>query len=276
MNPTKPASSADDRAAGAAADFHTGSIARALAVLEFLDSSHRGWNISELSRQLNVPKSTMHLIVLTLDRLGFITREPGSRRYSLAMKVCELGRGLMQKLLAPEVTMPLLKELAKDVQLTAHLAILEHDQAVYIQKADGPGPVRFDSYVGKRTNLHCTAVGKVLLANTAESKIRHILEREPFARYTRHTLTTTTMLRRELAKVRQLGYAVDDQEEELDVRCVAVPVFRWSGELVAALGVAGTVDQLLPQSIETMSERLRETAQNLTSGSRRALRDRIA
>ncbi len=255
-------------------DSQTGSIARAFSVLEFLDSSTRGWNISELSRQLNVPKSTMHLIVLTLERLGFVAREPGSRRYSLAIKVYELGRGLMRRVLAPEVTGPHLRSLVEKVHLTAHLAVLEHDQAVYVQKVDAPGSVHFASYIGKRTSLHCTAVGKVLLANTPEAKIRHVLEREPFARYTQRTLTDTAMLRRELAKVRKQGYAVDDQEEELEVRCVAVPVFRWSGELAAALGVTGTITQLRSENIEPLSEILRETADTLMSGSRRPSRNK--
>ncbi len=257
-------------------DSQPGSIARALSVLEFLDSSQRGWNISELSRQLSVPKSTMHLIVLTLERLGYVSREPGSRKYSLSVKVWELGRGLMRNILTPEIALPHMNELVRKVQLTAHLAVLEHDQAMYVQKVDCPGLIRFDTYVGKRTNLHCTAVGKVLLAHSPEDKSGHILEREPFARYTRHTITSTALLRKEMAKVRQQGYGVDDQEEELEVRCVAVPVFRRTGELVAALGVCGTIGQVRPDNIEKLAERLREAGQNIICASRRALRDRIA
>ena len=257
-------------------DSHQGSIARAFGVLEFLDNSQRGWNISELSRKLAVPKSTMHLIVLSLERHGYVSREPGSRKYTLAVKAWELGRGLMRNVLLPDIAQTHLNELVKRLQLTAHLAILEHDQAVYVQKVDCPGLIRFDTYVGKRTNLHCTAVGKVLLAHSSEQKLGHILEREPFARYTRHTITSALLLRKELAKVRQAGYAVDDQEEELEVRCVAVPVFRRTGEFVAALGVTGTIGQVRPEMIEPIAESLRDTGQNIISGSRRVIRDRIA
>ncbi len=243
-------------------------------MLEFLDASQRGWNISELGRKLGVPKSTMHVIVLKLEELGYVSREPGSRKYSLAVKVWELGRGLMRNVLIPEIALAHLNELVKRVQLTAHLAILEHDQAVYVQKVDCPGKIKFETYVGKRTNLHCTAVGKVLLAYSSEQGRGHILEREPFARYTRHTITSTIQLQKELAKVKRLGYAVDDQEEELDVRCVAVPVFRRTGEFVAALGVAGTIEQVRRETIGKLAEYLRETGQNIITGSRHVGRDR--
>jgi IclR family transcriptional regulator, KDG regulon repressor len=258
------------------ADSHTGSIARALAVLEFLDASPRGWNISELSRKLQVPKSTMHLILLTLERLGYVSREPGSRDYSLSVKVCELGRSLLRNVQLPDIALPHLEDLVRQVRLTAHLAILEHDQAIYVQKVDCPGLIKFDTYVGKRTNLHCTAVGKVLLAYSPEQKSNHILEREPFARYTRHTITSAILLRKELVKVRQHGYAIDDEEEELDVRCVAVPVFRPTGEFVAALGVTGTVGQLRPEMIDSVANRMRDTGQSIIRGSRRTVGERSA
>src|SRR5690606_16110809 len=111
--------------------------------LEFLDASQRGWNISELSRKLEVPKSTMHLIVLTLERQGYVLRELGSRKYTLAVKVSELGRGMMRNVLLPEVALNHLNELVKKVQLTVHLAVLEHHQAIYVQKVDAPGLIKF-------------------------------------------------------------------------------------------------------------------------------------
>ena len=245
---------------------HLGSIARALSVLEFLDASQRGWNISELSRKLNVPKSTMHLIVLTLERHGYILRELGSRKYTLAVKVWDLGRGLMRNVLMPDIALTHLHKLVKNVQLTVHLAILEHHQAIYVQKVNAPGLIQFDTYVGKHTNLHCTAVGKVLLAHAAAPRLVQFLEREPFARYTRHTIAYGDQLSKELAKVRQQGYAVDDQEEEIGVRCVAVPVFSKTGECVAALGVTGTIDQVRSEAVQTFAGYLRDTGQSITCG----------
>jgi DNA-binding IclR family transcriptional regulator len=133
---------------------------------------------------------------------------------------------------------------------------MEQGQAVYVQKVDGPGFIRFDTRVGKRTNLHCTSVGKILLAYGPAMYRKEFFANPTFARYTRKTIATAQELKAELEKVRQRGWALDDQEEELEVRCAAVPVFTPKGELLAALSVTGTVGQLadntLPRTVELL------------------------
>ncbi len=234
-------------------DLHATSIERAFAILEFLDGSRRGWNISELSRKLRIPKSTTHVIVLTLQRLGYLTLDAGTREYSLGLKVYGLGRGLMKSFSLPERALRPMQRLVQVTRCTSQLAVMADDQAMYIQKVEGPGIIQFDSYVGKRTNLHCTAVGKVLLAYASEQKQEHILARKSFAHYTSKTITSPNLLRKELARVRQRGYAIDDEEEELEVRCVAAPVYNQSGECMAALTIAGTIGQIREENIDELA-----------------------
>jgi len=233
-------------------DLHATSVERAFAILEFLDGSRRGWNISELSRKLRIPKSSTHVIVLTLERLGYMTLDPRTREYSLGLKVSGLGRGLMKSLSLPDRALRPMQWLVEVTRCTAQLAVLADDQAMYIQKVEGPGLIQFDSYIGKRTNLHCTGVGKVLLAYASEQKREHILDRKSFAHYTNKTITSPNMLRKELIKVRQRGYAIDDEEEELEVRCLAAPVFSQSGEFMAALATAGTIGQIRDENIDEL------------------------
>lgn len=234
-------------------DLHASSIERAFAILEFLDGSRRGWNISELSRKLRIPKSTTHVIVLTLQRLGYLTLDPRTREYSLGLKVYGLGRGLMRSFSLPDKALGPMQWLVQTTRCTAQLAVMAEDQAMYIQKVEGPGIIQFDSYIGKRTNLHCTAVGKVLLAHAPEQKQEHILNRKSFARYTNNTITSPNLLRKDLTRVRQRGYAIDDEEEELEVRCVAAPVYNQSGEFMAALAIAGTVGQIREENIDELA-----------------------
>jgi IclR family KDG regulon transcriptional repressor len=244
-------------------DLHATSIERAFAILEFLDGSRRGWNISELSRKLRIPKSTTHVIVLTLQRLGYLTLDARTREYSLGLKVYGLGRGLMKSFSLPERALRPMQRLVQVTRCTSQLAVMADDQAMYIQKVEGPGIIQFDSYVGKRTNLHCTAVGKVLLAYASEQKQEHILARKSFAHYTNRTITSPNLLRKELAKVRQRGYAVDDEEEELEVRCVAAPVYNQSGECMAALTIAGTIGQIREENIDELARYVIQAADKI-------------
>jgi IclR family KDG regulon transcriptional repressor len=221
---------------------HSTSLERAFAILEYLDGSRRGQNISELSRRLGIPKSTAHVIVATLRRLGYLTYSEQKHGYSLGLKVYGLGRGLIKNLGLPERALNPMKSLAEATRCTCQLAILVDEQAMYIQKVESPGGTEFDSYIGKRTNLHCTGVGKVLLAYATDPEC--LLNRRSFARYTKKTITSPAALRKELTRVRLKGFALDDEEEELDVRCLAAPVFGQSGECLAALAIAGTTCEL--------------------------------
>ncbi len=228
------------------------SVERALAILEFLDGARRGWNISEISRKLQIPKSSTHVLVRTLERQGYLKREPGSRGYTLGLKLYGLGRGVMRNLSLPEVALPAMKALSEHTGLTVHLAVLDVDQAIYIQKVEAPGLIRFDTYIGKRSNLHCTAVGKALLAYTTWQRQQRFLSRGSFARHTKNSITTAAALRQELQRIRERGYAVDDEEEELQIRCVAAPVLDSAGELVAAIGTTGTTGQVPREQIDRL------------------------
>ena len=126
---------------------HTTSLERAFAILEYLDGSRRGLNISELSRRLGIPKSTTHVIVVALRRLGYLTLDERKREYSLGLKVHGLGRGLMKSFSLPERALGPMKWLTEATRCTSQLAILADDQAMYIQKVEGPGLVQFDSYI---------------------------------------------------------------------------------------------------------------------------------
>jgi DNA-binding IclR family transcriptional regulator len=245
-------------------------VDRAFEILELLDGAQRGWSISEVSRRLLMPKSTAHVLMRTLERRGYLTRDARSRAYSLGLKVYGLGRGIIKNLTLPDLSMPPVRALVETVRLTAHLAVLEGDQAIYILKVDGPGLIRFDTYVGKRTNLHCTAIGKVLLAHARPDFVRETLSRTTFTRHTEHTLTTAAAIRPEIHKVRQNGYAFDDQEEELEVRCLAVPVLEETGACVAALGVCGTTGQIRPENTKFFVAAMQKAANGIAAELRRS------
>jgi DNA-binding IclR family transcriptional regulator len=234
-------------------------VERALLVLEALDSSRRGLNISELSRRVQIPKSSTHVIVLTLERLGYVQKNPDSLHYRLGLRAYALGQSMTKSLSISEVALPHMRVLVDDLRLSAHLAVPDGDQGVYIQKVEAPGLLKIDTYVGRRMDLHCTAVGKVILAFGPPELLERVLLKPVYIRHTKNTITTPKLLQREVARVRKFGFAVDDEEEELAVRCVAVPAFR-AGRFAAGLSVTGATTQIPITEIETIAARLRHAA----------------
>lgn len=235
------------------------SVERAIAILELLDGSRRGMSVSEISRKLRLPKSSTHAIILTLARKDYVIRHLPDQRYTLALKVYNLGRETLHGLDLSATALEPMKWLVKRSHFTAHLAVLEKNQAVYIQKVTGPGLVLFDTFIGKRTNLHCTAVGKVLLAHSPALVCDQFFSKSTLARHTERTITSVSALRKALDKVRDAGYALEDQEEEIGVRCLAVPVFN-QGEFLAALSITGIVSQMPLENISTLVSMARKAA----------------
>lgn len=223
---------------------HSTAVERALAILETLDYSRRGLNISEVSRRLGFPKSSVHVLMATLEKLGYLQRDAESNHFFLGLKAYAFGRGMMKNLSLADLALPHMRAVVDELRLTSHLAILDRDQGVCIQKVASPSMICFDTYIGRRMDLHCTSMGKVVLAYESSDVLDRFVSKKAFIRYTKNTITTPAALRREMHKIRKLGYAIDDEEEELEVRCVAVPVFNRDRKFAAALSVTGTLGQL--------------------------------
>lgn len=240
-----------------------GSVERVFMILEFLNASNRGWNISEMSRKLNIPKSTTHVLVSTLDQLGYIKQAPSSRRFQLSTKMFGLGRRALNATPLPEAALPHLRALVQETQLTAHVGILEKNQVVFVQKADGPGFIKFDTYIGKCSDLHCTGLGKALLAFQPEETLHPMLAGYSFDRFTKRTIGTKSAFLAELARVRQNGYAMDDEEEELGVRCIAAPIFSESA-ILGAVSVTGTAAQIRVEDIDKTVAAIKRTASRIS------------
>lgn len=246
------------------AQSNSGSVQRAFMILEFLNDSDRGWNISEMSRKLKIPKSTTHVLVSTLDQLGYVKQLPSSRRFQLSTKMLGLGRRALNATPLPEAALPHLRWLVQETQLTAHIGILEKNQVVFVQKADGPGFIKFDTYIGKCSPLHCTALGKALLAHQPQEMLESSILGYSFGRFTKKTIVTKAAFMAELARVRQNGYSMDDEEEELGVRCVATPIFSESS-ILAAVSVTGTSSQMRMEDVGKTVIALKRTASRISA-----------
>jgi IclR family KDG regulon transcriptional repressor len=218
------------------------SIERASILLDALSRYPQGLSLGDLASEVDLNKGTVHRILTSLVYLGYARHDPATRNYSLGFKLAELGNLLLSQLDLRNVARSHLIELAERVQETVHLVIRDYDEALYIDKVDlhpKQAGLQMVSRLGSRILLHCCSVGKVLLAHLPDDTVDEIIRNKGLPARTEHTITDPGRLKAHLQNVRKQGYAVDDEENERGIRCVAAPVMNGSRKVVAAISISG-------------------------------------
>jgi DNA-binding IclR family transcriptional regulator len=237
-------------------------VERTVALLEQLSQSRSGLSLSELSRHLAAPKSSLHCVLLTLERAGYVNRNQRTGRYVLGLKLFGLANAALGGLKLRGQAAPPLHALAERTRLTVHLAILERGEAVLVERIN---PLRCAipstaTWIGKRMEVHCTAVGKAIAASLTDDELRTLVRERPLMRHNDNTVVSMKKLRDELARVRRLGYSVDDEEEEIGLRCIGMPIPGADGKTVAAVSISGTTEQITAAAIPRLVGELRRAA----------------
>lgn len=239
-------------------------VERALNILENVAHRRDGLTNSEISRKLAIPKSSASYILRTLERRGYLRRDATSGRYCLGLKILSLGGDAQSNLDIADVALPFMRSLVERVHLTAHLAVLDQGEAVYIEKVEAPGFFKVNTWVGRRMFLHSTSVGKALLAWLPKQEMEAIVRQHGMKKRTPKTITTMTRLLADLELVRTQGYAVDDEENSVGARCLGAPIFDAAGNVSAALGVSGTLTQVDGENLPKFVEALKETTRRIS------------
>jgi DNA-binding IclR family transcriptional regulator len=246
-------------------EYSVPSIERALSVLQCLGYSKRGFSISEISRRIKIPKSSAHLILATLERRGFLQKNTQTGKYHFGLQLVSLSRTALENLDLREEARPFLRDLMQESGLTVHMAILERDEAVIIEKVEAPGLVRLASWIGRRLDVNCTGVGKVLMAFLPSDELEYLLKTKAFARHNSRTIISSSALRRELTLVRKAGYALDNEEDEPGVCCIGAPVFNEDEKAVAAISVAGTTSQIGIDRVPGLARQVKRAALGISA-----------
>jgi DNA-binding IclR family transcriptional regulator len=223
-------------------------VRKAMAVISAFSYAEPVLGVSELSRRLDIGKSTVHRILTTLLEDGFVERTTDDR-YRLSVKLYEIGQEVAASNELRERAHPALERLRTDSGETAHLAVLAGTDVVYVDRLESPHMLRLMSRVGRRRAAHATSSGKCLLAFGSPAAVATVIA-GGLPRLGPRTITSATLLRRALAEVRAQGYAVSVEESAPGVVSVAAPVFDTAGECVAAMSVAGPLSRMPPESLD--------------------------
>jgi DNA-binding IclR family transcriptional regulator len=224
-------------------------VDRVVDILETFASQGPELGVSDVSRALGLKKATTHRLLASLLRRGIVAQDRETRRYRLGMKLWELGQLAISQVDWVERVKPYLQGLTDSSGETTHLAVLSDGQALYVEKVESSRSLRMPSQVGRRLPVHCTGVGKALVAFLPEEVLEGLLTRRGLAGMTPNTITDMDALQRELARVRERGYAVDNEEIEEGLRCIAAPVRDHTGHVVAAVSIAGPSSRLRPDTV---------------------------
>jgi IclR family KDG regulon transcriptional repressor len=240
------------------------SIKKAIEVVEFLAQRENGVGITQLSRELNLPKSTVHQILSTLKRVRFVEQTSEDKKYHLGLRIFELGNIVQSQLQLRKIAHSYLYNLSRKTNETTYLVVLEGSRIVYIDCVESRARLRAHPLFGIRVPLHCTSLGKAIMAFLPEEKINEIIREDGLERFTENTIIDLPLLKQELEKVRKRGYAIDNMEHEEGIRCVGAPIRNHRKEVFAAISVSGPSQRFDPLRIKTMSQLVIETAKEIS------------
>ncbi|MBI3977383.1 MAG: IclR family transcriptional regulator [Chloroflexi bacterium] len=240
-------------------------VLRALRVLETVAEAKQGVALTELSRAVGLSVATTHRMLATLVQAGYVRQDPGSGYYLLGSQFLRVARqSLDQTLQLRALAKPFLQELVARTGETANLRVLDGDEAIGVEQIPGNHMVRAVTHLYERAPLHCSGVGKSLLAFQADQQRAVLMARVRFQRFTDRTIQDHGRLREEIDRVRVNGFAVDDEEMEPGTRCVAAPVLV-SDQVVAAISITGPMTRITDSQIEPLSVVVRDVAARLAA-----------
>jgi IclR family transcriptional regulator, KDG regulon repressor len=217
------------------------SIGRAFAIIEEIARNRDGIGLAELSKRVGLHNSTTFHLVKTMVALGYVRQMKDSKRYRIGRPLFALAASALDEIEMTSLAAPVLDELARTTGESAHFSVPMGDAVVVLARTGGPGAFQLNDRVGVVRPAHCTALGKIILASLSEDQFKRFLDRVELTPSTEKSITEAPALRREVAEVRRTGVAYDEGEFNIEVRCVAVPVCDFTGQIAGALGISGPI-----------------------------------
>lgn len=245
-------------------DYLNKSLDKSLSILELFDSDNVELSVTDIARKCDTNPSSLYPILHTLEKYGYLSRNE-DKLYRLGLTFTKKGRLVMDRLNLTTEAKSEIKKLRDEAERTVHLGYFSKNQIVYIDKVESTSGFRMYSSPGKTAPLHATALGKVVLAHLQKGRSKELLSELEFTSYTKNTLTSEEELRKELECIRKRGYAIDDEEFEEGIKCIAAPIYRHDGKVDAAISLTGLAAQMREEDIEQKARLVKDYARNISS-----------
>lgn len=244
--------------------YNVPAVEKTIAILEVLAETNEALSATELHSLLGIPKATTFMILNVLERYDVVKKSTDGR-FTIGSKLYHWGTTYVEKLDITKVAHPYVGALAERTGLTAHLGILHDRTMMFIDKVEPESFIRFSTFPGMRSDIHVSSLGKAIAAYLPNDELTDIVGNHHLAIYTPHSIADVVQLREELGRIRQDGYAVEDEEGELGVRCIGAPVFDRDARVVAAVSVTGVISQIPQSEFPILGERVKRIADEISN-----------
>jgi len=241
------------------------SLGRAFAILEEVARHREGIGLAELSKRVGLHNSTTFHLAKTMVSLGYMRQERDSKRYRVGRPLFALAASALDEIEMVNLATPVLEDLSRETGESAHFAVRMGDSVVVIARTSGPGAFQLTDRVGVVRPAHCTALGKIILASLRPDQLKRFLERVELKPSTAKSITEPAVLLREIAQIRRSMIAIDDGEFNAEVRCIAVPVYNFTGDVIGALGISGPVWRMSDPALKSRARLVQTAASRLSA-----------
>lgn len=240
------------------------SLSRALSLLERLAETPDGMNLTDLSHRLGIPAATAHRLLSTFEEHDFVEQDPELGVWYIGLKAFTVGNAFVQRRDFVAGARPHMQALMERCGETVNLGVIDDGEVVFIGQVESREVMRMIVRLGSRSPVHASGVGKALLAHFGDDRVAAILERRGLGRFTERTIDNPAQLREALETVRARGYALDDEEHAVGLRCVAAPIFDENGQALAAISLSGPKARMVDDRLGELGVAIRQTADEIT------------
>lgn len=241
------------------------SVYKVLRIMELLAEEREPMRLLDISKSLKINSSTALRFLATLEKYGYVTQEKDTSKYYLTFKICTLANKVSSGIDIRDTVRPYLKQLSKVFGESTCLGVEQDMKIVYIDVVEGPDQMlRSMQRIGNIAPMHCTGIGKLFLLNYSDLEVDKFIEIIGLKRFTENTLTSKEQLLDELAKIRECGYAYDNEECEIGARCVAFPIYDYTNKVVAGMSITGPSSRLTDSFINSRLQYLDKAATEIS------------